>query len=351
MCFSSWDRNFSFWDMNFMRRLIRAGSLSGFTELARQYGLDPLQLLSEADIVAQALLEPELKIPTVNFDRLLELAATRAGAMDFGIRLAERRRVSATGLVGLYAREQTSLRSALKVISDYGRLHNEAASLVLEEEGDFAIARLEVLTSGRPLSRQFVELGVGVVCRGLRMAIGPGWRPESVLFRHSAPPDLSAHMRVFGSTPEFRQHCNGLVVRRSQLDAVIDGKDPEMAEVIQQHVEQIARDWSQSIHDRIGDIVLSLLPTGNCTADRVAAHFGVNRRTLSRQLSAKGHSFKGVLDEKRRELVTALIASGQPFTSVVEMGGFASSSSFSQWFLRRYGTSPRQYRANLGRTL
>jgi hypothetical protein len=45
-----------------------------------------------------------------------------------------------------------------------------------------------------------------------------------------------------------------------------------------------------------GELVLLLLPGGGATIKRIAAHLGVDRRTVSRQLASRGTSFSSILD-------------------------------------------------------
>ncbi|QUD88351.1 AraC family transcriptional regulator [Phenylobacterium montanum] len=311
----------------------------------RSLGLDPARLAAETGIPLEALSDPDLKVPAERVGRLLELAATRAAAPDFGLRLAETRRLSNLGPVGLIARDQPSLRKALEVMRQYQWLHNEAIALSVDETEDIAVLRLDF--AGGPAA-QAAELSVGVLCGNLRALMGPRWRPEAVMFRHLAPPDLARHRRLFGVAPEFGHDFDGLVIARRDLDAPLASADPGMANQVQRYVEQLAAGRRRAWRETVGDLIVLLLPTGACSADRVAEHLGFDRRTLHRRLAAEGCSFRDLMTERRAELAASLVAEGRGLSEVADLTGFASLSAFSHWFRAHFGRSASAFRAMRG---
>jgi AraC-like DNA-binding protein len=328
-----------------MPQLTRSASLTGFAELARALGLDPIRLAAAAEVPTRALDEPDLQIPIEGVARLLNVAAARSGREDFGLRLAENRRLSNLGPVGLIARDQPSLREALEVMAQYQWLHNDAVSLRLDEMDDIAVARLDFAAGGRPVSRQAADLSVGVLCVNIRGLVGGQWRPQAVMFRHGAPADLATYRRVFGVTPEFHHGFDGLVLSRADLDAPLRAADPAMARQVQRYVDQLAQGRRRTTRETVGDLVVLLLPTGSCTADRIAAHLGCDRRTLHRRLAREGCSFTELVAERRADLAASLIDDGRSLAAAADLTGFSSASSFSHWFRRRFGRAPRTWRA------
>jgi AraC-like DNA-binding protein len=331
-------------------RLNRSASLTGFAEIARSLGLDPYRLAAAAGIPPAALTDPDLKISSLATGALLESAARRAGIDDFGLRMAELRRLSNMGAVGLIARDQPSLRKALEVMAQYLWMQTDAMSLAVEEMGDIALAVLSLDTQGRRTARQATELSVGTLCRNLGALMGPAWTPQAVLFRHGPPQNPQVHRRVFGRLPEFGQEADGLVLRREELDAPLASADPVMALQVERYVSQLAQRRRRTQADEVGELIGLLLPTGTCTAERVARQLGFDRRTLHRKLAVEKTTFAELLDAKRRDLVLSLLTDPRRgLTAISDLAGFASPSSFSHWFRRALGRAPRDYR-RLGRT-
>lgn len=329
-----------------MPNLVRSASLTGFAELARGFRLDPLALAREAGVPPPALSDPDLKVESSRVAALLALAAERSGAADFGLRMAETRQPSNLGPVGLILRDQPTLRRAIAVLGQYLWLHNEALTITVEDDGETGILRLALMVPGG-ISRQAVELTIGVVAGQMRRLLGGSWRPEAVLLRHAAPPDISVHRRVFGMLPTFSAGFDGIAVPRAELDAPLAGADPGMAAQAERFVAGQANSRPRAVCDHVRELVVLLLPTGACSADRVAAHLGIDRRTMHRRLAAEATSFTEVHAAARAELARTLVAGGRPLAEAADLAGFASASAFNHWFRRHFGLPPRQWREAL----
>src|SRR5271168_1406903 len=178
-----------------MPYLVRSACLTGYVALARSVGLDPFLLLKEAGLDSDCLSDPERKISVDAFRRLLNLSASAAGIVDFGLRLAETRPLSFLGPLSLAVRDAATLREALDTASRYLPLHRGGVMLSLEKMGDAAIYKIMVLGGPSSHSRQSVEAGVVVWDRIIRQLLGGAQRPHQVWFSHSAPADMTAHLR------------------------------------------------------------------------------------------------------------------------------------------------------------
>jgi AraC-like DNA-binding protein len=87
------------------------------------------------------------------------------------------------------------------------------------------------------------------------------------------------------------------------------------------------------------------MPRGQCTAEQVALHLGVHRRTLHRQLAREGAVFADLLSAIRRELGARYVRTGRrPLTEVAQQLGFADLSAFSRWYRSTYGVPASQDR-------
>ncbi|MGC8536692.1 MAG: AraC family transcriptional regulator [Rhizomicrobium sp.] len=329
-------------------QLCRAAALTGFAELLRARGQDPLRLAAEAGLPAAALSDPDLKIPASAVAWMLEAGAERCALPDFAIRLAETRRLSNMGAVGLIAREQPSLRKSLEVMVQYQWLQNEALHAHIEETAEIGVVRLDVIGAGPHSTRQASELAVGALCRNVRALLGERWRPESVCFAHAAPGDLAPYRRLFGVSPLFDQEFDGIVFTRADFDAPIASADPAMAKEVARYVNHLAKDPAGTAREAVGELIILLLPTGVCDADRVGRHLGVDRRTVHRRLVAEGTNFSALMDEMRMQLARSLMANPRrSLAAVAEHLGFSGASAFSHWFQRTHGCSPRAFRRTL----
>jgi hypothetical protein len=137
-----------------MIALVRSASLTHFMEVAAEYGLDGRALVAEVGLPLRCLGDPDLKIAASQVGRLLELAAERAHEPGFGLRMAESRRLSNLGPLGLLVRDEPTLRSALEKLVQHIHLHNEALALHVEPSSNLVVIRQELVTEGGGPLRQ-----------------------------------------------------------------------------------------------------------------------------------------------------------------------------------------------------
>ena len=326
--------------------LVRAASLTNYSEVARAGGLDPLKMLRDAGLSLGVLREPDLLIPVDRVGQLLQMSALESGNESFGLCMAESRLLSNLGAVGLLIRDQATLRDSLDVLMRYQTLLNGSLSLMIEESAGVVVIR-EDLSAGRPRqsTRQRIELALGVMLRLMREFLGADWRPRRVCFEHPAPRDASVHHRLFGARVEFDCELNCIVCTKADLDARNPSADPAMARYAQQLLDASANTGDATVHGDVRRTILLLLPSGRCTIEQVSEHLGMVCRTVQRRLEEQGHSFSAMVNEIRRELATRhVLESDRPLTEVAMLLGFSAPSAFSRWHLAQYGCSAKQRR-------
>ena len=332
-----------------MAHLARSAGLTGFVDLALSLGVDPYKIASEAGVPAAAFNDPDMRVSARAIGLMGELAAERSGAADFGLRIAESRRLSNLGAIALVMREQPTIRAALVQMRRYIWLQNDAYSTSLEEMGDIAVLRLHTPPWAGP---QTTELAVGVGVRVFRELLGETWRPLEVHLAHSAQGKPEAYLRAYGVIPLFEQDFIGLVLPRADLERPISAADPDMARQVVRYLEQIAASRGSSFADKVREMIVVLLPHGGVTVERVAQRLAMDRRTLHRRLVAEGTTFSELLNTARREVAEPLLArSERSFQNVADLLGFSSLSAFAHWFRRQFGLTASAYRASHAREL
>ncbi|HWZ74557.1 MAG TPA: AraC family transcriptional regulator ligand-binding domain-containing protein [Casimicrobiaceae bacterium] len=329
-----------------MPGLIRSASLTHYADVARRAGLDPGRMLREFDLPQRCLEDPEIKIPIDSVRRLLEVSAERSGVEAFGLLMAEARRLSNLGPLGLLVREQPTLRLAVEAFAHYGRRLNEALLLAIEEAGDVVVLREELIIGRAGPVRQSTELAIGVACRMLRTLLGSEWRPRRVCFAHEAPADRSVHERVFGRNVEFGHDFNGIVCARTDLDLPNPNADPAMAKYARQLLEASFTGSAGDMSRQVRELVAMLLGGRACTIERVAQHMGVDRRTIHRHLACEQQTFSGIVDTVRRELAERYLKDRErSLAEVSSLLGFAAPSGFSRWYRRQFSGRASEARA------
>jgi AraC-like DNA-binding protein len=330
-----------------MQQFTRSASLTNFAEIAGNVGLDPARMLREFGLPQRCLKDPDLKVPLDAVRQLLETSAERSGAEAFGLMMAETRRLSNLGPVGILVREQPTARLAIEVLARYAKQLNEALFLTIEESGDFVVLREELIVGHGGAVRQSTELAIGVVFRLLRVLLGPEWRPRRVCFAHDAPADRAVHERVFGRNVEFNHDFNGIVCLRRELESPNSEADPAMARYARQMLDAAQPPTDRNLVAQTRDLIVLLLGTGRCSIDLVAQHLGIDRRTVHRRLADEGETYSSILDSVRRELAARYVKNpNRPLAEVSSLLGFSAPSGFARWYRRQFKSTARERRGN-----
>lgn len=326
-------------------RPVRSASLNGYVDLAQSLGLDAQRMLRRVGLVARTLDDPETPIPAEAVRALLEESAHASGAEDFALRLASRRTLSNLGPISLVLKDDPTPRQALDTLCRYLRLLNASLITRIEDADDTVTIREEMLVQASTTMRQSMELAVGVMFRILGELVGPKWKPIQVCFAHRPPRQLNAHKAFFGPHVEFNQDFNGIVCASSDLQTPQTPSDPGMARFARQYLDRAMSQQNQTARETVCQLIAALLPGGRCTAQSVARHLSLDRRTIHRYLSAEQTTFSVLLDEVRSELVLRQISdSDLPISEVAGLLGFSSHSAFSHWFRTCFGCSVTEWR-------
>jgi AraC-like DNA-binding protein len=331
-----------------MPYLIRSAVLSNYLEVARSVGLDPYRMIAEFRLPPASLTDPEAKISAETVARLLEASAERSRRSDFGLRLADQRTLANLGALALVVREQPTIRKALDILVGYMFLHSEALLLNLRERDGEVILALAIVVDRPVPIRQGIELGVGFLHRSLQQLFRQQWKPKEICFTYPAPANKDAYRKFFGTNILFNQDFNGIVCSADNMGAAVPAADARMMRHVQQYLDTVAARPNSSMSSSVRECIYTMLPSGLCSAESVAARLGLDRRTVHRHLAREGKTFSAIMDSVRAELVTRYIDNrGRPLALVAELLGFSALSAFSRWFRNEFGCSVSQWRADL----
>jgi AraC-like DNA-binding protein len=325
--------------------VIRSASLSGYRELARALKLNPEAMMRKAGLSSRCLDDPEMPISVIAVRELLESSATAANVEDFGLQLARGRRLANLGPISIVLREEPTARQALDTLGRYLRLLNASLLTRIEDHDDVVIIREDFLLEGAASVRQSMELAVGVMYRILEELLGPEWRPRRVCFSHRPPHDKSSHLAFFGPKLEFNGSFNGIVCAARDLATPLPMADTGMAPYARRFLDQALSRSRNNTTDAARQLVAALLPGGRCTADQVAQHLAMDRRTLHRHLQADGETFSSMMQAVRSEFALRQIRdSDRSMAELAELLGFSAPSAFAFWFRRRFGCTVSAWR-------
>jgi AraC-like DNA-binding protein len=130
------------------------------------------------------------------------------------------------------------------------------------------------------------------------------------------------------------------------LDRRIPTAHPLIARYVESRVDEFDAQYN-GWDGKIGLLIRMLLPSGDCSIERVADHLACNRRTIHRRLADCGTTFSEVLDAQRADLVMHLIKDrSRSLAEISVMIGFSAQSAMARWFRGRFGCSISEWRAD-----
>lgn len=269
------------------------------------------------------------------------------GDENIGLKAGASMCLGESGALDFAMHSASTVREGFELGVRHSRLYSDALELTLEETDGRVLLRFDnKLTWPRAAADFTLSAWHNLHVRD-QLA---NTTEVSVMFAHPAPSDTSEYERAFpNATLMFDAPCYGFSFDAEVVDTPLDSGDRALHLAHREHLALLQRQLSpRSFAARVRERLAIELRRGRPTASRVAKQLQVSRRTLVRQLSMQGTSFKIELEQMRRELALEMIV--QPDSSLVEITailGYAQVQAFHRAFRRWTGQTPSQYRESV----
>ncbi len=325
---------------------VRVGGLMGFNELVAELGGEAERLIAACGLTRETLGNPDNIIPFTVGARLLHLAETETACPHFGLLLGQRQNLALLGPIGFLMQHSPDVRGALANLIRYMHLHVEGASARLTVKGRLVEFSYHILIPDLIGAEQVYGICMANEFRFMQMLCGKDWFPTAVHFCFRAPPNEAPFRKFFGAPVRFNQPSSAVLFPTHYLERKISSADPALGDILQKYVSQIESRHSGDFAGQLRSVIRTLLPTGNCTADRVAELFSMHRRTLHRLLVANDTTFGQVMGSIRHQIAMQMLEhSDMKLSQLADMLGYSEVSSFNRAFHRWAGMSPSDWRS------
>jgi AraC-like DNA-binding protein len=324
-------------------------ALRGFLGLVALEGLDSAPVLADAGIGPDDLSD---------IDGRLELARCEALASAVTRRLSERQILSVFsrlkagdfGILDYVIRNSRTLGESLERLARYTHVNNSIADCVLEMDAArarVAFVQPPTVSSAVVWLSATAWLASSVVI--VRQLVGSDWAPveASLPNPEPGPADRDAYASLLRCPLRFGAPATVFVVPRAELGRVVEGADPELADLMEPHLERALAAASANSRAAVPvrRALVAMLGGQEPTLERVAKRLGTTPRTLQRRLRDENTTFQDLLDSVRHEL--ALVHVGKQAASIDEIAwllGFSNGSAFHRAFKRWTGVTPGEFR-------
>ena len=131
------------------------------------------------------------------------------------------------------------------------------------------------------------------------------------------------------------------------LSTRLTGSDVVVQRTLEHNLQAIQTAAAPNLIDELRQILRTKLPRGRCSANEIARHLGLHKRTLNRHLKAVGAGgFRTIADEVRFEVARHLVTDTDiPLVQVSAALDFSEPAAFTRAFQRWSGVSPSRLRA------
>ena len=325
--------------------LIRSGAIAGYQQLVSQLGRNPVELIAAAGLSSAQLRDPNTYVSYSKLAELLEISAVACEEPLFGLMLSELQTSSVLGELAITLSQQATVGAALASANRYLYLHARGVRMHLVTKGQSVVLELAFEISSPGGIDQLIQMSVGQLATFVLDLLGSNQEPIPLLLRQRPLRSTASNpLRRPGMRFEFGAGCDGIRVPTTWLGRKPHFDEEAMRRHFRDFIQLLEQRYPDSLRDQVRDIMGQLLPSGECTVQRVAATLDLQPRVLQKRLQRDGTHYAELLRETRLDIAKQhLGARSMAITDLALNLGYAEASVFSRHFKQWTGHSPRAW--------
>lgn len=320
-------------------------------DYASRHQLNTGELLARVGIQPNALADANDRVPYESFRLLCEMVALELRDPFLGLRLGQSIR---PGHMGSHGYALITCATALELAQQaarYSALTIDAGHNTFELRGtEYVRSWRSNLPGGTSMGRLQDEIqhSIGITlarwCSG-RDDLNPNW----VSFRHAQPDDTRPYQDLFRCPVHFGKPETAMGWDSSLVNLPLPTGNAQL--------QRIMEDVSASLLKKLGSAqepawltvarraTLDAFQRGLPEIQQIAKSTGMSEAEIRKELTLRGTSFRGFIDDLRRTLAISYIR--DPALELVDIAyllGFSEQSAFQRAFKRWTGMTPGEYR-------
>jgi AraC-like DNA-binding protein len=328
---------------------IRASTLRGFAVLVSALGGSGPELLSASGLDEREIAGRDTFVSVRQLEGLLEDAAARFSAPDFGLRMAAQQELDFMGPVAVAMENSRTIGEAVECAKRYLFVHSPAMSVepIADPLGNPEVLGLRYLLGTANASPQTTDYGIGIVHRVMLLINGgEPYGLRSVQLPHTRLAPEAAYKDFFGVPVKFDATNAVLRIPRQLLLAPVSGGNELLRDIAIDYLETHFGHKQLPVTDLVAEIVADHLGFDSPDLTKVARLLKLHPRTLQRLLSKEGRTFNEIVDEVRQTQTLHLITTtGLSFSQIATRVGLREQSSLARAVRRWFNTSPSRLRS------
>ncbi|MCB1668249.1 MAG: AraC family transcriptional regulator ligand-binding domain-containing protein [Porticoccaceae bacterium] len=326
--------------------LVRSGAISGFESLVQNFGANPVQLIHETGLSDALFRNPNSYISYAKMALLLEKCAVRCGAPLFGLLLAERNAPGVLGDLPTTISQEPTVGQALAELDRHIYLVANGVHIAQITHGK-DVQLVMSFDFQTPLGlNQLTQLSVAHMANITSRLTGLD-RYALKLNLVQPPPSGSTDTRSrYYPQTQFSSTFDGLILPAKVLQQKTSLDETAIQLHFQQQLNHLQACYPNSLQNQARVIIGQLLPSGECSIEKVAANLDLHPRMLQLKLQQEQTNYRDLLNKTRQTIAEQHLAQGSiSITDLALNLGFAEVAVFSRSFKSWTGMSPKEWRA------
>ena len=314
--------------------------------VAQSHGCDHDSLLRDAGINPDTIHQPESRISSSQHQKLWALVIERTGRPCVALEIANAISPGAIHGLGLGWLVSDTLRSALERLIRFQRLVSTNVDIALKESTETyeLVYQARSLPSGfQPASGDALLILTMRLCR---IALSESIRPLQVELNHEQRLCLDAYGEFFGCPVQAEGKRYALVFEKTLLEQDLPDANPLLARINDESVtEYLARYDLADFVTQVRRILIERLTESKPDQVSIARELNVSVRQLQRELQDRGVTFKGLVEEVRRDLaISYLSEKTKSIGEITYLLGYTEPANFGRSFKKWTGQTPAAFR-------
>lgn len=322
---------------------------SSMLTIFEKMGMDSDALAKTLDVDLEDLKNPKFRIEVETLAEAFDIAERELDEPNIGLEACYRFRIATFTETGSILAHCSSLAQAAEMNARYARLVETVGVSSLARRDDGVFLAWDESYDDHNRYRHVTELIIGgyvLTTNWLSWVFDKG--AKSVSFRHDAPADISRYERVFKCPVLFGQDENKMAFYEDIVDQHLPTANPEklirFQEILNGHIASF--ESQSAFRTKVTQAVEKAIRDGGLSLPRISESLGLSERSLRRNLTAEGVTYRELVDQVRRNICDAYMKDGRSFTEIAQILGYNDQSAFTRAFKKWHGMSPTEYRPN-----
>jgi AraC-like DNA-binding protein len=330
-------------------KLLKARAIVGIDSWAAERGVDFSRVEEEFSIDRRHFHDDDAMMAGATMLRIMKRVSELTQCPWLGLALAQNQSLEFLGPFALLLETAPNLQQGLEAYVHYQKMQNPMVTWSLQADTAELAFCLAVGNLPEPYRRLAVDLSLGQAWRLSQHATNQRVGLERVELKVGRPANRAFYQQYFQALVYLNSEWDALVFKSEEAKWPLERHDEQIHTLIHRHVLGKGVPCTLNLSEQVQGIIRTLLRSGNCSIEQVAALFACDKRTLQRHLKTEGGSYQELLDKVRFELAQEYMSSrGFPLSQVAVMVGFSGASNFTRAFRKQLGVTPRQWRQRQG---